>query len=106
MTWVRVAIGTVLLFFWLPVPADGQQSDSPDATAPVHQDTRTQYPAFLINSYFSVNVGYIEYAFSDRPLLESGFHAGSAMATGSGFHGGRRERPGHADGGVFVLSLL
>jgi len=66
----------VLLFSSLPVSADGQQSDSPDATASVHPDTRTQYPSFLINSYFSVDLGYIEYAFSDRQL-ESGFHAGS-----------------------------
>ena len=27
------------------------------------QDTRTQYPALLANSYFSINVGFIDYAY-------------------------------------------
>ncbi|HYT75569.1 MAG TPA: acyloxyacyl hydrolase [Vicinamibacterales bacterium] len=37
-------------------------------------DDRAQYPAFLLNSYFSVNVGYIDYGLTDRQL-EPGFHA-------------------------------
>ena len=39
-------------------------------------DTRTQYPAFLSNSYVSFNVGYIGYLFTDRQL-EPGFQAES-----------------------------
>jgi Lipid A 3-O-deacylase (PagL) len=39
-------------------------------------DTRTQYPWFLANSYFSVNVGYLQYDFSNREL-EPGFRAAS-----------------------------
>src|SRR3954464_8456580 len=39
-------------------------------------DTRTQYPAFLANSYFSINLGFIGYAFSQRQL-QPGFQAGS-----------------------------
>jgi opacity protein-like surface antigen len=46
-----------------------------DAPAP-HEDTRTQYPAFLLNSYFSVDVGSISYPFSEREL-EPGFQATS-----------------------------
>ncbi len=37
-------------------------------------DTRTQYPALLRNSYFAVNVGSIDYAFS-QAQLQPGFHA-------------------------------
>src|SRR5215213_5704395 len=39
-------------------------------------DTRTQYPAFLTNSYFSFNVGSIGYLFTGRQL-EPGFEAES-----------------------------
>jgi len=39
-------------------------------------DTRTQYPRFLANSFFSVNVGSMGYLFTDRQL-EPGFHAES-----------------------------
>ena len=35
-------------------------------------DTRTQYPALLVNSYFSINVGRIDYPFSTKQL-EPGF---------------------------------
>src|SRR5215216_868720 len=49
-----------------------------DTTPPMkpREDTRAQYPPFLADSYFSVNLGYIDYAFSDRQLAP-GFHAGS-----------------------------
>jgi hypothetical protein len=40
------------------------------------EDTRTQYPALLANSYFGANVGYIGYDFT-QAQLEPGFHAGS-----------------------------
>ena len=42
----------------------------------VAQDKRAQYPGFLTNSYFSVNVGYIQYPFTNAQL-EHGFEAGS-----------------------------
>src|SRR6476469_10314777 len=32
------------------------------------QDKRTQYPSFLSNSYFNVNIGYIDYPFSTAQL--------------------------------------
>ena len=44
--------------------------------APAHEDTRTQYPAFLANSYFSINAGYITYDFS-QSQLEPGFRVAS-----------------------------
>src|SRR5262245_50637877 len=40
------------------------------------QDTRTQYPAALINSYFGVDIGYINYNFSQKQL-EPGYTAQS-----------------------------
>jgi hypothetical protein len=76
MSWARASIAAVLLFCCRPIAVVAQQASSPDAVAPAHEDTRTQYPAFLANSYFSVNIGYIDYAFSDRQL-EPGFHAAS-----------------------------
>ena len=39
-------------------------------------DTRTQFPWYLADSYFSVNVGYLQYDFSGREL-EPGFRAES-----------------------------
>lgn len=50
--------------------ASGQQSTSEE------QDTRTQYPPFLANSYFSLNVGSIRYIFS-ADQLAPGFQADS-----------------------------
>lgn len=41
-----------------------------------HPDNRTQYPALLINSYFSVDIGFIDYPFSDLQL-DPPFHAAS-----------------------------
>ena len=40
------------------------------------QNDRTQYPGFLSNSYFSVNVGYINYPFTNQHM-EPGFHVSS-----------------------------
>ena len=40
------------------------------------QDNRAQYPSFLKNSYFGVNIGYINYAFSQKQL-EPGYQAES-----------------------------
>ncbi len=39
------------------------------------RDSRTQYPHFLANSYFSVNMGYINYPFTNVHM-ESGYSAG------------------------------
>src|SRR3954463_14190497 len=76
MTWARASIATILLLFSRPNAVAAQQAAAPDPAETVDEDTRTQYPAFLANSYFSVNVGYIDYAFSDRQL-EPGFHVAS-----------------------------
>ena len=40
------------------------------------QDTRTQYPGFLKNTYFNFNFGYIDFPFSSEQL-EPGYHAES-----------------------------
>src|ERR1041384_4151528 len=40
------------------------------------EDTRTQYPVLLANSYISLNVGYVDYPFSTKQL-EPGFAAQS-----------------------------
>jgi Lipid A 3-O-deacylase (PagL)/OmpA-like transmembrane domain len=56
-------------------------------------DSRTQYPAFLANSYFGFDVGSIDYPFSSRQL-EPGFqaqrvivpHAAMRMVMGHRFH--------------------
>jgi Lipid A 3-O-deacylase (PagL) len=63
----EIVVAGVLLAGALPTRAAAQ-----DATA----DTRTQYPALLANSYFSVNVGWLQDSFSERQL-EPGFRAAS-----------------------------
>ena len=45
--------------------------DQPPSTV-ISDDTRTQYPALLVNSYFSINVGRLDYPFSTKQL-EPGF---------------------------------
>jgi hypothetical protein len=50
-----------------------QEAPSPRAEA---ADTRTQYPVLLRNSYFSLNLGYIDYGFTNLQL-EPGFSAES-----------------------------
>lgn len=71
-----------------PAPAPRPAADAPatgattaretqgSVTEPAKPDTRTQYPAFLANSYFGINVGSMHYLFSSRQL-EPGFHAES-----------------------------
>src|SRR3954454_437243 len=76
MTWARASLATTLLLLSQPIAIAGQEPPPQEAAGPAREDTRTQYPAFLANSYFSVNVGYIDYAFSDRQL-EPGFHVAS-----------------------------
>ena len=46
------------------------------ACAQTEEDTRTQYPRLLQNSYISINVGAIDQSFS-QAQLEPGFHAAS-----------------------------
>ena len=48
----------------------------PPPPAPVREDTRAQFPSFLLDSFFSVSLGYIGYDFSQRQL-GPGFQAGS-----------------------------
>ena len=48
----------------------------PAALAQPSDDTRTQYPRLLQNSYISINIGAIEQPFS-QTQLEPGFHAAS-----------------------------
>src|SRR5436190_12221683 len=76
MTWARASLATILLLFSQSIAVAGQESVPQEGAEQSREDTRTQYPAFLTNSYFSVNVGYIDYSFSDRQL-EPGFHAAS-----------------------------
>lgn len=52
-------------------PREGSASSD---TSPA--DSRTQFPAFLLNSYFGVDLGSINYPFSDRQL-EPGFRVQS-----------------------------
>src|SRR5882672_124373 len=40
------------------------------------QDSRTQYPRLLANSYFGIHIGSIRYDFSESQL-QTGFHADS-----------------------------
>src|SRR5262245_5593251 len=54
--------------------ANDQQRSAPEPARSV--DSRTQYPAFLSNSYFGFDVGSINYAFSSAQL-EPGFRAES-----------------------------
>jgi len=64
---------TLLLALNAPSPAFAQ--DAP-ATSGDSQDTRTQYPLLLRNTYFNINIGYLDYPFSQQQL-EPGFSAES-----------------------------
>jgi opacity protein-like surface antigen len=59
-----LAAGALILFAGAPAPA--QTAD----------DTRTQFPAVLRNSYFSINIGHLDYPFSQQQL-EPGLRAAS-----------------------------
>jgi len=72
------AVATGLMLLGASVAIAGQEPHAPEIDTPVEaaaprSDTRTQYPAFLINSYFGVDAGYLDYGFTER-LLEPGFH--------------------------------
>jgi hypothetical protein len=65
---MRFTTGALILCLGMHVSA--QQTVVPDP--PAHADTRTQYPAFLVDSYFGLSLGFIDYDFSARQL-EPGF---------------------------------
>ena len=54
----------VVVLLTLNLSSPGFAQDSP-AAAEEAIDTRTQYPVLLRNSYFSINLGYIDYAFTN-----------------------------------------
>jgi opacity protein-like surface antigen len=68
-------LAAALLLCLAPV-ASAQQPQQLQQPEPAATDTRTQYPALLANSFFSVNVGRIDYPFS-AAQLEPGFTAGA-----------------------------
>ncbi len=56
---------------------ESEHSSAPAAdTVETGADPRAQYPGFMVNSYISVGIGYIDYRFTNRQL-EPGFKAGS-----------------------------
>jgi lipid A 3-O-deacylase PagL len=65
----RVA-GSLLTCLGIGTLVFAQAPEPPGA----REDTRTQYPSFLANSYVSVSAGFLDYAFSPQQL-EPGFHA-------------------------------
>jgi hypothetical protein len=77
---LEIAAVFLLLFCALNARTFGQppQSTPADGTPP-REDTRTQYPPFLANSYVSVNAGALLHPLSRRQL-EPGFDAGSIAA--------------------------
>lgn len=96
-------LGAVLLTCGLSTVAAAQQVTAPSqdpgpppASQPAPRDDgRAQYPIGLADSFFSLNVGYIDYAFSQQQL-EPGYRAGSiavphlaARAVLFGHHFGR-----------------
>ena len=63
--------GALLVFV-----ATGAAAQTPKTEDARSEDTRVQYPAFLANSYFSINVGSIGYLFSGQQL-QPGFNLGT-----------------------------
>lgn len=66
-----------------PVPGADRHTTKSAATQaartaprPSDESAQTQYPAFLINSYFGIDIGSMRYLFTQRQL-QPGFHAGS-----------------------------
>jgi opacity protein-like surface antigen len=60
----------------LAAQQQGEDDPAPASSEVTREDTRTQYPAVLANSYFAVNVGYLQYEFSALQL-EPEFQAGA-----------------------------
>ena len=71
-----VATGIVLSCMTGILHASPQGPADPAATPPVREDPRAQFPSFLVDSFFSVSLGYIGYDFSQRQL-GPGFRADS-----------------------------
>jgi len=65
-------VATLLLTLNTPSLAFAQ--DAPPAAD--SQDTRTQYPLLLRNTYFNINIGYLDYPFTQQQL-DPGFTAES-----------------------------
>jgi len=57
----------VFVLLALNVSSPGFAQDAP-AAADEAIDTRTQYPVLLRNSYFSINLGYLDYDFTAQQL--------------------------------------
>jgi hypothetical protein len=68
---VHLRRSIVVVLCLLGVPPLAVAQDQP-ASSVTDDDSRTQYPALLVNSYFSINVGRIDYPFSTKQL-EPGF---------------------------------
>jgi lipid A 3-O-deacylase PagL/OmpA family protein len=68
----RIRFAAAVLILCLGAHVSAQERT--EAAAPAQVDTRTQYPAFLMDSYFGFSLGYINYDFSGRQL-EPGFSA-------------------------------
>src|SRR6188768_2381803 len=73
LAFIPTIVATLLLALHAPTVAFAQDEPAPGSGA---EDTRTQYPVLLRNSYFSLNLGYIDYGFSPQQL-EPGFSAES-----------------------------
>ena len=66
MIWTRIVTTAVVLSCMTGSLHASPQG--PAAPAPVREDTRAQFPDFVVDSYFSVSLGYIGYDFSQRQL--------------------------------------
>jgi hypothetical protein len=73
---VRYARLVLLVPAVLAAAGQARAQEPPPTPAAEAGDTRTQYPVLLANSYFSLNVGYVDYPFSTKQL-EPGFAAES-----------------------------
>jgi opacity protein-like surface antigen len=65
------ALQALVLILQVASPALAQDAPAPLADA---RDSRTQYPLLLRNTYFSINIGYLDYPFTQQQL-EPGFQA-------------------------------
>ena len=69
LTVTRRRLLLAVLCFLAAAPSGRAQDPAPAAA---QEDTRTQYPRLLVNSYFSINIGRIDYPFTTAQL-EPGF---------------------------------
>jgi Lipid A 3-O-deacylase (PagL) len=66
-------------------PATQPAGPKPAVPGTIPPDSRTQYPAFLADSYFGLDLGSINYPFSSRQL-EPGFRAESIVVPHAAVH--------------------